>query len=104
MRNAIASVVAAVLIAGCASAGQKFSIESANTVTNGMTREQVIEVMGSKPSTVTNQGKVFVWSYAKVGILGGTSSRAVKFQFDDDGKTFGIPPGGVYGDTSKYVD
>jgi hypothetical protein len=31
-------------------------------------------------------------------------SRAVKFNFDENGKTYGVPAGGAYGDTQKYLD
>ena len=94
---------AAVLLAACASSGAKFSINQANQVKNGMTREEVIRAMGSKPYSITNQGKTFVWSYAKAnGLTGSNESRAVKFSFDDDGKAYGIPDGGAYGDIDKY--
>ena len=74
-----------------------------NKVKNGMTREEVIKIMNCPPTRVSNQGKVFVWSYAKVNLLKGTESSVVKFSFDDAGKTYGVPEGGVYGDTDKYI-
>lgn len=92
------------LIVGCASSGKNFSIQDANSITNGMTREEVIQKMGSTPYSIKDGGKTFVWSYAEIGFLGGTESRAVKFQFDAAGKTYGIPENGVYGDTLKYKD
>ena len=92
------------VLAGCASAGQYFTINDANRVTNGMTREEVIAIMGTNPYQITDQGKTFVWSYAKVGFTGATDSRAVKFRFDENGKTHGVPASGIFGDTKKYLD
>lgn len=91
-----------VALTACASHGHNFSIDQANRVTNGMTREEVIRIMGGKPNSVANGGKTFIWSFAKANFIGGTESRAVKFTFDDDGKAVGIPAGGVYGDAKKY--
>lgn len=99
----LSCIFAALILAGCASSGSKFSMSAANQVTNGMTREEVIRVMGSKPTTVAQQGKVMVWSHVRAnGFTGSAKSLAVKFSFDDDGKTYGVPEGGVYGPTAKY--
>lgn len=97
-------VVCLLGLMGCASAGQYFTVNDANRVTNGMTREEVIAIMGTNPYQITGQGKRFVWSYAEVDLLGSTKSRAVPFTFDDNGKTYGIPEGGMFGDTQKYLD
>lgn len=93
-----------VAVMGCASAGKYFTIDDANRVTNGMTREEVVAIMGTTPYQITGQGKRFVWSYAEVGFAGGTKSRAVPFNFDDNGKTYGIPEGGMFGNMQKYLD
>jgi hypothetical protein len=93
-----------IFIIGCISSGQYFTIESANKVKNGMTHEEVVAIMGTNPSKILDQGKVFVWSYAEAGLSGRTVSRAVKFSFDKNGKTYGVPVGGAYGDTTKYLD
>ncbi|MBF5004762.1 outer membrane protein assembly factor BamE domain-containing protein [Diaphorobacter caeni] len=93
----------ALLLTACASSGHKFTIQQANQIQNGMTREQVVKIMGGKPNSITNQGKTFIWSYAKVnGFTGGHRSRAVKIDFDENNMSYGIPPGGVYGDTEKF--
>jgi hypothetical protein len=91
-----------VAVMGCASSGQYFTINDANRVTNGMTREEVVAIMGTNPYQITGQGKKFIWSYAHVGISGRMESRAVPFTFDDNGLTYGIPEGGMFGDTQKY--
>ena len=89
---------------GCASAGKYFTVDDANRVTNGMTQAEVIRIMGTNPSRITERGKRLVWSYAEVDLLGRTKSRAVPFTFDDNGLTYGIPEGGMFGDTQKYLD
>ena len=86
----------------CVSAGHKFTIQQANKITNGMTREEVIAIMGSKPNTVTDATKTFIWSYANVNFIGTMKSRTVKISFDENGKSYGIPKEGVFGNTEKY--
>lgn len=98
----IACIALYVVLQGCATAGSYFTIDQANQVRNGMTREEVIEVMQGKPYSIRDQGKTFVWSYAESGLFGQTQHRAVRFSFDADGKVYGIPEGGAYGDIKKY--
>lgn len=100
----IVLMAAVLLLVGCASSGKYFTINDANKVTNGMTREEVIAIMGTNPYQITDRGKTFIWSYAEVGFSGSTDSRAVRFNFDKNGKTYGVPVGGVYGDSQKYLD
>lgn len=104
MKKILISVVTALLIVGCASSGKDFSPQVANTIRNGMTREEVVAKFGSNPSSIRDQGQTFIWSFAKVGFMGGTESRAVRFSFDENGKTYGIPAGGVFGDSLKFKD
>lgn len=95
--------ITTIALAACATSGHKFTAETANSVKNGMTRDQVVKIMGGKPNSISDQGKTFVWSYAKVnGLTGSYKSRAVTFKFDDEGKTYGIPEGGAFGDIAKY--
>lgn len=103
MKKIIAVCLLLVLM-GCASAGQYFTIDSANQIKNGMTREEVIAIMGTNPYQITEQGKRLVWSYAEADLLGRTRWRAVPFTFDDNGKTYGIPKGGMFGDMQKYLN
>ena len=101
-KTVILLVLTFVLMA-CTS-GQRFTINDANKVTDGMTREEVIAIMGTNPSQIIDGGKVFVWSYTKMDLLGNWKSNAVKFSFDNNWKTYGVPEGGVYGDAQKYLD
>lgn len=69
-----------------------------------MTRQEVTQLMGGPPNMVVGQGATLIWSYAHVGFLGGTESRTVRLNFDKDGKTFGIPDNGIFGDSGKYLE
>lgn len=101
MKTLIMALV--LFLTACAGAGTKFSIADANRVHNGMTREEVISVMGVKPYSIQDQGKTFIWSYGYYnGFTGANESRACPFKFGDDGKTYGIPDGGMYGDIQQY--
>ena len=111
MRKAIGSkrtvflfVLTFVLMACATTSGQRFTINDANKVTNGMTREEVIAIMGTNPSSIRDGGKTFVWSHTKMDFFGNWKSNAVKFSFDNNWKTYGVPEGGAFGDAQKYLD
>lgn len=91
-------------VSGCtASSGKYFEYKDANKVHNGMTRDQVISVMKETPYQVRDD--TFTWSWAKTNwFTGSTESRAVKFSFDKDGKTYGIEQGGVFKNITPYLD
>ena len=101
MQNSFGRTVFAVsmatFIAACvAKRGTYVEWEDANKVRNGMTQEQVIALMGEEPNTVVGNGEELIWSYAQVNALtGGTYSRAIKFKFDKNGRTYDVPEGGV---------
>jgi len=92
-----------VLSACAASSGKYFDFEDANKVTNGMTKQEVISIMKTSPYQVQDDN--LTWSWAKVNMLTGkTESRAAKFNFGSDGKTYGIKPGGIFKDITPYID
>lgn len=92
---------AALVLVGCTH-GTYYEFSSADKVKNGMTRDEVIKVMGGPPNRVEDDK--LIWSWAKVNpITLGTESRAVSFEFDKSGKTFDVPEGGVYKNISPYV-
>lgn len=102
--RSFAIIVSAYFLCGCtASSGKYFEYEDANKVHNGMTREQVIATMKETPYQVKDD--TLTWSWAKSNWLtGSTESRVVKFSFDQDGKTYGIEPGGVFKNITPYLD
>jgi hypothetical protein len=100
----IALLLAAMAASGCTvSSGKYFEYEDANKVTNGMTRDQVIATMKETPYQVKDD--TMTWSWAKANWLTGShENRAVKFSFDNDGKTYGIEPGGPFKNITPYLD
>lgn len=89
-------LLAALVISGCTvQRGTYVEWEDANKVRNGMTQEQVIEIMGEEPNTVIGNGEELVWFYAQANVVtGGTYSRSIRFKFKD-GRTYDVPEGGV---------
>ena len=66
-----------------------------------MTREEVIAIMGSEPSTVEggDHGKL-VWLYSSADPMTFNLKR-VSFIFDEYGKVYGIPRDGILGSAAK---
>lgn len=85
------------LLAACATLGDHFERENARRVRNGMTREEVIRIMGSPPSTVegTDPSKL-VWLYATSDPMTYSMNR-ITIRFDEYGKSYGIPKDGIIG-------
>ena len=77
-----------ILLAGCSiTNGREFSIDDANKICDGQTKEQVIGFMG-KPMAVTDN--TFTWYYSESGLSGWEMQKAT-VQFDDSGKITGLP-------------
>lgn len=78
-------------LTGCSAIGDDFVLENARRVQNGMTREEVIAIMGAEPSAVEggDQGKL-VWLYSSANFLTFNFKR-VSFSFDEYGKVYDIP-------------
>ena len=102
--KALTYILLAISFIGCTvSSGKYFEYDDANRVHNGMTRDQVIATMKETPYQVKDE--TMTWSWAKSNWLTGSNeSRAVKFSFDKDGKTYGIEPGGVFKNITPYLD
>lgn len=85
------------LLAACATLGNNFDRENARRVHNGMTREEVIRIMGSPPSNVegTDPSKL-VWLYATSDPMTYSMNR-ITIRFDEYGKSYGIPKDGIIG-------
>ena len=82
---------------GCSTIGSDFELENANLVQNGMTRDQVIAIMGSPPSEVEGSDTgALVWLYSWASAVSlGTEMKKVRFTFDENGKVYGIPKTGI---------
>ena len=77
-----------------------FEENNALKIRKGMTREEVIAVMGTPPSTVegTNDWRL-TWIFTiSDPISFGSRSKRVTVTFDDRGKAEGVPPGGIVPD------
>lgn len=91
-----------VLIQGCASIGQDFTLEDANKIRNGMTRDEVVTIMkGQKPYQVTNDSFTYLYSRAN-GMTGSHSARKFTVLFDENGKVKNAPEIGYFGEAMKY--
>lgn len=92
------------LLSACSTIGEDFEFERARQIQNGMTREEVIAIMGSTPSDIEggDHGKL-VWLFSSADPLN-VHLKRVSFSFDDQGKLYGIPKEGIMdgGDEDRY--
>ena len=79
--------LAAIAIVGCA--GQNFSYADAKQIHTGMTSDQVIALMKSKPNVTEVHGEEthYVWAY---GNLAG-QVKQMRVRFDKTGQVIGAP-------------
>ena len=85
MRATVLAV--ALLWSGCylAGAGTHFEWNQVRALRPGMSRAQVVEIMG-RPGAVATRGErdILTWSWARVDWLYRTSSGAVTLEFEED--------------------
>lgn len=93
--RAFASLGLAAGLWSCSTIGEDFELGQASQVRNGMSREEVIAIMGSPPSPVEggDHGKL-IWLYSSADPLS-VKLKRVSFSFDENGKVYGIPPEGL---------
>lgn len=87
-------------LSACSTLGTDFEENNALKIRKGMTREEVIAVMGTPPSTVegTNDWRL-TWIFTVSDPISfGSRSKRVTVTFDDRGKAEGVPPGGIVPD------
>ncbi len=87
-------------LSACSTLGTDFEENNSLKIRKGMTREEVIAVMGTPPSTVegTNDWRL-TWIFTiSDPISFGSRSKRVTVTFDDRGKAEGVPPGGIVPD------
>ena len=92
------------LLAACSTVGDDFQLDHARQIRNGMTREEVIAIMGSPPSDVEggDHGKL-IWLFSSADQLV-VHFKRVSFSFDDQGKLYGIPKEGIASAAGQFAD
>ena len=88
----LAIICAALLLAGCASAGTNFSDQAVASVQPGMSKADVIAMLGppNAVSTMPDGRQVLAWSHVKINSWAGSSLvRSASFVFDADGRVTG---------------
>lgn len=104
-RRLVASLLPLCLTA-CTSLGEKFAPENAINVRNGMTREQVIAIMGSPPSEVEGHDRGYLlWLHSTATPASyGVETQKVMFTLDETGRVYGISKGGLNPDSPRSAD
>jgi hypothetical protein len=95
MTTAHLVLLAALALPACSSIGTDFELANAARVRNGMSRQQVIAVMGSEPTDVegSDRGNL-VWLYSTASVVS-THLQRVSFSLDENGRVYGIPKEGI---------
>lgn len=91
-RHLIAAALAIGTLSGCASVGTDYSAAAVDQLRPGMTRDQVIALMGP-PNTETTLGDgraQLGWSHARSAAFGATTSKAIFLGFDAAGRYTGV--------------
>lgn len=81
------------VLTGCTSLGETFDAEQASKIRNGMSRQEVIAIMGSEPSTVEGSDPwKSVWLFTVADPFSfGTRTERVSFTFDENHRVYGLP-------------
>ena len=84
--------VAALLLAGCVSMGTNYDVAAVDRLQIGMTKAQVIGLLGQPNQVVTNSdgSSRLVWVHS-TGSAFGASARSVGLPFGTDGRLTDVP-------------
>jgi hypothetical protein len=85
MKIILASVAAAISLAGCTSTGTNFDPVVAESIRPGMTTAEVVALLGPPNEISKRAGRLtFVWRHARVNLFTGrvSQARSVAFVFD----------------------
>ena len=88
----LTTYAAALLLAGCVSMGTNYDVAAVDRLQVGMTKAEVIGLLGQPNQVVTNSdGSVrLVWVHS-TGSMFGANARSVGLPFDRDGKLTDVP-------------
>ena len=86
------AVVAALLLAGCVSMGTNYDVAAVDRLQVGMTKAQVIGLLGQPNQVVTNSdgSERLVWVHSTGSMLG-ANARSVGLPFGADGRLTDVP-------------
>lgn len=91
MRKNLA-IAAALLLAGCVSMGTNYDVAAVDRLQVGMTKAEVISLLGQPNQVVTNAdgSERLVWVHS-TGSMFGANARSVGLPFGPDGKLTDVP-------------
>ena len=91
MRKNLA-VAAALLLVGCVSMGTNYDVAAVDRLKVGMTKAEVISLLGQPNQVVTNAdgSERLVWVYSK-GSMFGANARSVGLPFGPEGRLTDVP-------------
>jgi hypothetical protein len=91
MKNSLL-LAAALTLAGCVSMGTNYDVAAVDRLQVGMTKAEVIGLLGQPNQVVTNSdgGERLVWVHS-TGSMFGAEARSVGLPFGPDGKLTDVP-------------
>ena len=91
MRKNLA-IAAALLLAGCVSMGTNYNFAAVDRLQVGMTKEEVIGLLGQPNQAVTNSdgSQRLIWVHSTGSMLG-ANARSVGLPFGADGRMTDVP-------------
>ncbi|WP_374614985.1 outer membrane protein assembly factor BamE [Sphingorhabdus sp.] len=91
MRKNLA-IAAALMLAGCVSMGTNYDVASVDRLQVGMTKAQVIGLLGQPNQVITNAdgSERLVWVHS-TGSMFGANARSVGVPFGPDGRLADVP-------------
>lgn len=86
------TIAAALLLAGCVSMGTNYDVAAIDRLQVGMTKAEVISLLGQPNQVVTNAdgSERLVWVHSTGSMFGG-NARSVGLPFGPDGKLTDVP-------------
>lgn len=84
--------IAALLLAGCVSMGTDYDVAAVDRLRMGMTKAEVIGLLGQPNQVVTNSdgSERLIWVHSTGSMLG-ANSRSLGLPFDSSGKLTDVP-------------
>lgn len=100
LKTLLATICLSILLMGCAASSYNNARSNANLVTNGMTVEQAVQVIGM-PAT-RQSATDLEWTRGTARAYDATPRGAIRFHVKD-GVIVGVPPGGIFGPEARKL-